>query len=328
MSCKGLHRSRLLLADTSLHPMHPCCTEGHQVSASHSAKLSHPGRNPAANKVVNQQHCLWCSSSLPSAPPLGFHRPFLKMQEMCSWEQMTALKLAMGEPGWRSPFLTQERREISSADGTGSAPLSSLGGFVFAPAAHLSPSFLRLLLPWMKGSEKEPQNVTLRDCFDAGTGRAESLACDKPGVTSTLLTCIGPAFSHSTPEPPQPRQPQHHGECDGKKQAGSSQRDTSLALLCVIQVSLFRGYHIYKSKMLNLMVNENFAEMQLSHQCKLASFYLSRKHQADASPTILLFWAAFWLPWWVHPLLCFFWVFLLSFPFSRSLHDVVLAVSI
>lgn len=119
----------------------------------------------------------------------------------------------MSEPGCRSPFLTWEKREISSADGIGSAPLSSLGGFVFASAAHLSPSFLGLLLPWMKGSEKEPRNVTLRDCFDAGTGRAESLACDKPGVTSTLSTCIGPAFSHGTPEPPQPRQHQHHWEC-------------------------------------------------------------------------------------------------------------------
>lgn len=60
------------------------------------------------------------------------------------------------------------------------------------------------------------------------------------------------------------------------------------------------------------------AEKQLSHQCKSASFYLSRKHQADASPMILLLRAPFWLPWRVHPPLCFFWVFLLSFPFSLS----------
>lgn len=132
---------------------------------------------------------------MPSAPPLGLHHPFLKIQETCSWEQMTALRLGMGEPGCRSPFLAWGKREISSADRTGSAPLSSLGGFAFASAAHLSPSFLCLLLPWMKGSEEEPWNVTLRDCFDAGRGRAESLACDKPGVASTLLTCIGPAFS-------------------------------------------------------------------------------------------------------------------------------------
>lgn len=58
----------------------------------------------------------------------------------------------------------------------------------------------------MKGSEEEPWNATLRDCLDAGPGRAESLACDKPGVKSPLSMRIGPAFS--TPEPPQPRQ--HH----------------------------------------------------------------------------------------------------------------------
>lgn len=51
------------------------------------------------------------------------------------------------------------------------------------------------------------------------------------------------------------------------------------------------------------------AEIQLSHQCKLASFYLSTKHQTNKSPMILLLRVAFQLPSWVHPLLCCLWVF-------------------
>lgn len=211
MSCKGLHTS-ILLADTT----HPCHSEGHQVSASHSAKLSHPRRNAAATKAANQQRCLWCSSSVPSAPPLGLHHLFLKIKEMF----LGASDSAQAGYGWarlQATILDLGKEEISSANGTGSAPLSSSGGFVFASAARLSPSFLCLLLPWMEGSEKEPRNVTLSDCCDAGTGRAESLVGDKPGATSA---CVGSAVS--CPEPPQPGQHRQHRECDGEQRAGSS----------------------------------------------------------------------------------------------------------
>lgn len=301
--------------------MHPCHTEGHQV-------MPHTLPNWATQEETQQPPRWLINSTVFGAPalcpqllPWAFTVPVWKYRKHVPGSKWQCSGWVWVSQAAGHHFWPGKKREISSADGTGSAPLSSLGGFVFASAAHLCPSFLCLLLPWMKGSEEEPWNVTLRDCFDAGTGRAESLACDKRGITSTLLTCIGPAFS--PPEPPQPRQ--HHWECAGNNRLGPHKEKQGWPC-CAWSKSLSsedatrtnpRCWTWWQVGTLQL----DSTEMQLSHQFKLASFYLSTKHQANASPMILLLRVAFWLPWWVHPLLCFFRVFpaLFShFPFPMS----------
>lgn len=155
--------------------------------------------------------------------------------------------------------------EIFSADVTSSAPLSSLEGFVLVSAAHLSPNFLCLQLPRMIKLNKESRNVTPRDGFDTRMGRAELLACDKSGVTSTLLMCIRPSFNAqcgggwqhrcaSTTSPvPAPLRVRPWNDSLGH-------REKEGWPCCELAVCpIFRGYHTCESKTLNLMANGNFA---------------------------------------------------------------------
>lgn len=218
---------------------------------------------------------------------------------------MTVLRLGMGEPGCSSPFLPWEK---------GKFPL--LMELVQLHWAHKEDlclhqlhivSQLPLLPPPMDGGVwKEPCKVPLRllGCRD---GRAESLACDKPGVASALSMCIAPAFS--SPGPPSLGS-QHHWSGMGNSSLAAHWEKQGWPCCALPESLSLQGMAHVQIQGAELggktgTVQLDSAEMQWSYQCKLTSFYLSMQHQADASPMVLLLRAAFWLPWWVHPLFCF-----------------------
>lgn len=61
---------------------------------------------------------------------------------------------------------------------------------MFVSATHHR--FFYLLLAKMVKLNKEPRDVTL---VNVKVGRAELLACDRLGIMSAVLMCIGPGFN-------------------------------------------------------------------------------------------------------------------------------------